>query len=304
LTGSANASPLVVSWNYLINSSSNDYYELMWSTSNLNVEIVKDEATSTYPLIPSVIATITQQSGIMSGTGISPLDTASMLSPYARTNVVNASLATKLNISDTASMLSSYSTRINSKVNISDTSNMLSNYRTAINAKLNISDTSVLQRKSIPSYTFLANNTTSTANAQALTFKDTSGTYTGTITWGTSAPTGATNHSYRWTRIGNMVTLNISLVYGTASSGNTQVTIALPSDAPTPAKPVGTNSASAFLYPATCVGGTTLTASTSVATNRGGIRNNSSNNGFEINMAWTSASTFIYFQTSVTYFTN
>jgi hypothetical protein len=111
LTGSANASPLVVSWNYLINSSSNEYYELMWSTSNLNVEIVKNPATSTHPLIPSVIATITQQSGIMSGTGISPLDTASMLSPYARTNVMNASLETKLNISDTASL----SNRINTK---------------------------------------------------------------------------------------------------------------------------------------------------------------------------------------------
>jgi hypothetical protein len=169
---------------------------------------------------------------------------------------------------------------------------------------LSASDTTVFQRKSIPSYTFLANNTSATANATAQYFKDTSGTYTGTITWGTSAPTGATTHTYRWTRIGNMVTLNISLVYATVSSGNTQVTIALPADAPTPAKPSGTNSASAFLYPATCVGGTTLTASASVATNRGGLRNNSSNNGFEINMAWTSASTFIYFQTSVTYFTN
>ena len=35
-------------------------------------------------------------------------DTASMLSPYARTNVVNAGLALKVNISDTASMLSPY----------------------------------------------------------------------------------------------------------------------------------------------------------------------------------------------------
>jgi hypothetical protein len=165
-------------------------------------------------------------------------------------------------------------------------------------------DTSAFQRKSIQPYSFLANNTPATANAQALPFKDTSGTYTGTITWGTSAPTGATNHTYRWTRIGNMVTLNISLVYGTVSSGNTQVTIALPADAPTPVKPTGLNSASAFLYPATCVGGSTITASASVANNRGGLKNNSGNNNFEINMAWTSAATFIYFETTVIYYTN
>jgi hypothetical protein len=84
-------------------------------------------------------------------------DTASMLSPYARTNAVNAGLALKVNISDTASMLTPYlrkvdtaslSNRINLKLNISDTASMLSPYaRTnAVNAglalKVNISDTS------------------------------------------------------------------------------------------------------------------------------------------------------------------
>jgi len=182
---------------------------------------------------------------------------------------------------------------------------MLSNYSTRINGKLTIGDTSALQRKSIPSYTFLANNTASTANAQALAFKDTSGTYTGTITWGTSAPTGTTNHSYRWTRIGNMVTLNISLVYSTVSSGNTQVTIALPAGVPTPVQPAGlTSTASAFLYPGYCHGGSTLTANTSAQSFRGGIRNNSSNNGYEINMSWPTSATFIYFQTTITYYSN
>lgn len=48
-------------------------------------------------------------------------DTASMLSPYARTNVVNAGLALKVNISDTASMLTPYLRKI-------DTTSMLSPY--------------------------------------------------------------------------------------------------------------------------------------------------------------------------------
>ena len=47
----------------------------------------------------------------------------------------------KLNISDTAAMLSNYNTRINNKLNISDTAAMLSNYNSRINLKLNISDT-------------------------------------------------------------------------------------------------------------------------------------------------------------------
>ena len=47
----------------------------------------------------------------------------------------------KLNISDTASMLLNYNSRINLKLNISDTAAMLSNYNSRINLKLNISDT-------------------------------------------------------------------------------------------------------------------------------------------------------------------
>jgi len=71
-------------------------------------------------------------------------DTASMLTNYARTNA----LATKLNISDTASMLTPYArtNAVNVKLNISDTATMLSNYaRTnAVNVKLNISDTATM----------------------------------------------------------------------------------------------------------------------------------------------------------------
>jgi len=327
LTGSANASPVVAAWNYVVSISSNDSLELMWATDNLNVKIITASASSPHPSTASAILTVTQQSGIMAGTGISPLDTANMLSPYLRkidtitlSNRINLKLNTadtstlsnrinlKLNASDTASL----SNRINLKLNIADTSTMLSKYlrkidtitlSNRINLKLNISDTSTLQPKSISAYTILANNTTSTANAQAIFFKDTSGTYTGTPAWGTSAPTGATTHSYRWTRIGNMVTLTISLVYATASAAsNTTLVIPLPSDAPTPAKPSGLNSASAFLYPAYCNGGNTLT-NAQITSYRGGIRNNSGNNGFEISLTF-SALIAIYFQTTITYFTN
>jgi hypothetical protein len=236
LTGSANASPIVAAWNYVVAIASNDSLELMWATSNDNVVIKAEPATSPHPSIPSAILTVTQQSGIMAGTGISPLDTANMLSNYARTNLVNT--------------------------------------------KLNISDTSTLQPKSIPSYTFLANNTTATANAQALSFKDTSGVYTASPVFNGTAPTSG-NLSYRWTRIGKMVTINISLVYANAGSSNTQITIPLPSDAPTPTKPTGLTSASNLLYP--CYGNVNATNQSTLSNSafRGSLRNNAANNGFE-----------------------
>jgi len=135
LTGSANASPVIAAWNYVIAVSSNDSLELMWATSNDNVVIKATAATSPHPSIPSAILTVTQQSGIMAGTGVSPLDTANMLSPYIRTNVANASIATKVNISDTANMLTNYArtntvnASIATKVNITDANQTISAFQ-------------------------------------------------------------------------------------------------------------------------------------------------------------------------------
>jgi hypothetical protein len=68
-----------------------------------------------------------------STTYLAKTDTAAMLLPYFRdadTTTLNLTsrFASKLNISDTAAMLSNYNTRINSKLNISDTLSMLTPY--------------------------------------------------------------------------------------------------------------------------------------------------------------------------------
>jgi hypothetical protein len=84
-------------------------------------------------------------STVTDATKLNISDTASMLTPYAKTIVVN----TKLNISDTAAMLSNYAktSAVNLKVNIADTAAMLTNYAktSAVNSglalKVNISDT-------------------------------------------------------------------------------------------------------------------------------------------------------------------
>jgi hypothetical protein len=154
-------------------------------------------------------------------------------------------------------------------------------------------DTTAFQRKQLPAYSFIANGTNAAANGTATYFEDTSGTYTGSITWtaGTQ-PSGATNHSYRWTRIGKMVTLTISLVYATNALTATQVIVTLPSDAPTPLQPAGLTSASNGLYAALVATQQNATAAPLANTGRALLRNNAANNGFEIVAAF-SASTIV-----------
>jgi hypothetical protein len=156
LTGSANASPVIASWNYVLNLVAGDYVQLMWATSNTNVEIIAAAATSPHPAIPSAILTVTQQSGIMAGTGITAINsltgaaqtmvtgtdstdfkivstgtthkfnlpTASATNRGALSSADWTTFNTKLGASDTVSL----SNRINLKLNIADTSTMLSKY--------------------------------------------------------------------------------------------------------------------------------------------------------------------------------
>jgi hypothetical protein len=89
-------------------------------------------------------------------------------------------------------------------------------------------------------YTMLANNTASSAVPTEQVFENiTNATYDGaTPTWtGTTAPSGATQHTYSLSQVGNMVTLIINLSYATAGSGLTGVNFDLPSTAPTPVLP-------------------------------------------------------------------
>jgi hypothetical protein len=65
----------IVSWNYLLSVVAGEYYELVWSTTNhTNVEMHSYAAGSPPPSAASVILTVTQQSGIMAGTGITALN--------------------------------------------------------------------------------------------------------------------------------------------------------------------------------------------------------------------------------------
>jgi hypothetical protein len=77
LTGGAIASQIIASWNYVLNTVGGDYYQLMWSTPDTHVRLLYEAAQTSpfaHPIIPSVILTVTQQAGILAGTGITALN--------------------------------------------------------------------------------------------------------------------------------------------------------------------------------------------------------------------------------------
>lgn len=170
-----------------------------------------------------------------------------------------------------------------------------SSIQTQLNAKSN---------KSISSYSLLVNNTASTADVTETTFRSPSQqVYTGTITWtGTTAPSGATNHTYNWIRIGNLVTLKITLVYATTGSALTSVLVTLPTDCPTPLKPTGLTAASNNLYSGSGLFVNSLTGIPS-ASNRVFLKSNAANNGFEINSNGPSGG-YLFADIIVQYFTS
>ena len=73
--GAGNEGHVVVGWNYVLSVVAGEYYELMWSTANhTNVTMEFYAAGSPPPSAASVIMTVTQQSGIMAGTGITAIN--------------------------------------------------------------------------------------------------------------------------------------------------------------------------------------------------------------------------------------
>lgn len=54
-----NDAELLAAWNYVLNLKAGDYFELKWSVSNTDCQIVAFPAVSPHPAIPSVILTVT-----------------------------------------------------------------------------------------------------------------------------------------------------------------------------------------------------------------------------------------------------
>ena len=52
------ASEAIAAWNYVVSAAANDYYELMWSSTDIHVEIKARNASGVVPAIPSIILTV------------------------------------------------------------------------------------------------------------------------------------------------------------------------------------------------------------------------------------------------------
>jgi hypothetical protein len=62
------------SWNFLIDPVAGDTYEFVWSTTDIAVYIAYLTGAFPAPTVASVVVTVTQQSGIMAGTGITAIN--------------------------------------------------------------------------------------------------------------------------------------------------------------------------------------------------------------------------------------
>lgn len=282
LTGSANASPIVAAWNYVLDLAAGDYVQLMWATSNVNVEIVAAGATSPHPAIPSSILTVTQQSGIMAGTGITAINS---LTGAAQTMVTGTDSTDFKIVSTGTSHTFNLPTASATNRGALSSSNW-----TTFNNKIGASDTSVFQRKSISANTIMANNTASAANVAAQAFYDVAEqNMTNTITWTGTAPTTLTSANYTWQQIGKTVNMQFNALYANAGASNTGYFFTLPSDMPAPAVPTGWTGASGYLYTGSAsTHNTAATINSNVAISY--IRRNSANTAFEVGFIGTGVS--------------
>jgi NF-X1-type zinc finger protein NFXL1 len=60
ISGGAAAAKTISSWNYVVDSAANDYYELVWQPTDTNIQLIAAAASGNIPSIPSIITTVTQ----------------------------------------------------------------------------------------------------------------------------------------------------------------------------------------------------------------------------------------------------
>ena len=64
-----NGAHYVAAWNFFVNSSANDYYQLMWYSPDANVRLHAEPAFGVVPAIPSLIVTANRVDQFLSNTG-------------------------------------------------------------------------------------------------------------------------------------------------------------------------------------------------------------------------------------------
>lgn len=284
------------SWNFVLSLAAGDSIVWYWRADNTAASITSFAAgtSPTRPSTASTILTVTQQSGIMAGTGITGLGTSGNIQTGATQTLATGTSGTDFTISSS----SNTQTFNLPTASASNTGKLSSTDWTTFNGKIGAADTSVFQRKSISSYTMLANNTNATANATAQTFRDTAGTYAGTIAWNGTAPTTQTINRYQWQQTGKMVRLQLFGYYTNAGSGCSAVSLTIPADCPAPDISMFTSGATAILYTGT--GGLGLSNTSLTTTTNAYIRRNTGNTDNELYITAASAN-YRRYQIDITY---
>lgn len=93
---------IIAGWNYLLDVVAGQYYELVWSTSNTLVTMEFYAAGSPPPSAASVIMTVTQQSGIMAGTGVTGLGTSGNIQTGTTQTLATGTTGTAFNIASSS----------------------------------------------------------------------------------------------------------------------------------------------------------------------------------------------------------
>ena len=92
---------MMAAWNYLVQLVAGDVIELYWGSADVNMEIIHEPAQTSpfaHPAIQSTILTITQQSGILAGTGITGLGKAGFIQTGATQTLVEGTSGADFNI--------------------------------------------------------------------------------------------------------------------------------------------------------------------------------------------------------------
>lgn len=89
---------ILPSWNFLLDIVAGDYYEFVWSTVDISVYISFSPAGNPPPSTASVVMTVTQQSGIMAGTGITGIGTVGNFQTGAVQTLSTGTVGTNFNI--------------------------------------------------------------------------------------------------------------------------------------------------------------------------------------------------------------
>lgn len=98
----------IVTWNFLLDIVAGDFYQIVWATTDVvNVGIRFNAGSVNYPSTASTLFTVTQQSGIMAGTGVTNVS-AVMSNPSQTVVVTNPTTIPQITIDDTNFMYNKF----------------------------------------------------------------------------------------------------------------------------------------------------------------------------------------------------